>query len=509
MTGEPASDGASHARRAKEQATLYRFTDRLYRAGSLADVYEAALDAILSALRCDRASILLFDDAGVMRFIASRGLSAAYQKAVDGHAPWRPGDRHPEPIFVDDIDAADEPDALKAIVKAEGIRALGFVPLTANGVVIGKFMTYYDAPHVFSDDEVDLALIIARQLGFSIERERSEEARRLAEARLRRNEERLRQIIDSAREYAIITLDAEGRIASWNKGAERLLGYEQSEILGQSGEVFFRPEDRAAGIPDRELRAARADGRAANERWHVRKDGSCFWGSGVMLPVEDGAPDAFVKIFRDSTEERRAEERQRLLIAELNHRVKNTLAAVQSLADQTLKSAATPEAFASAFQARVLALAAAHDLLTREAWHGADMAEIAHTILQTWAEDGRASISGPSVRVSPKQALAVAMAFNELMTNAVKHGALSVPHGRVSLSWTRGSGCEIQWVERGGPTVSPPKRQGFGLRVLGRALTAELGKPVELRFEPAGVRCSIHLDPEPGVLPTRTPPADG
>ena len=268
------------ARRADELAVLFRFTNSLYRAESLDDVYDATFEAILDGLRCERASILLFDDTSVMRFIAWRGLSEAYRRAVDGHAPWKPGDRGAAPIFVGDIDVSAESEALKATVRAEGIRALAFIPLTSNGAVIGKFMTYYGARHDFTENETELALTIARQLGFSIERNRAEEARRIAEAGLRRNRNRLRLILDSAREYAIITFDGDGRIASWNSGAERLLGYERSEILGQPGGIFFTGEDRAADVPEQEMRTAREEGRATNERWHMRKDGTRFWGSG-------------------------------------------------------------------------------------------------------------------------------------------------------------------------------------------------------------------------------------
>jgi PAS domain S-box-containing protein len=483
----------SEIKRVSDLAILFRFTDALYRADSLADIYDATFEAIFSALKCRRASILRFDNAGVMRFVAWRGLSQAYRDAVDGHSPWKSGDTDAAPIFVNDIDSSGEDAGLIATIKAEDIRALAFIPLMSNNAVIGKFMTYDEAPHVFTQDEADLAVAISRQLGFAIDRHRAEEARRLAEAGLHRNEERLRQILDSAKEYAIITLDDVGRIASWNSGAERLLGYTKAEALGRSGDIFFTPEDRAAEAPEQEMRMAREEGRATNERWHMRKDGSRFWGSGVMLPVVDGGQDAYLKIFRNRTEEREADQRQKLLIGELNHRVKNTLATVQSIAGQTLKTAETPKAFATAFNNRILALASAHDLLTREVWEGAYIKDIATAVLRSWMEEGRVSISGPDARVTPKQALALSMAVNELMTNAIKHGALSVPDGRVTLTWACDKRCEVQWVESGGPPVSPPQREGFGLRVLNRALAAELGKPVKLEFERSGLRCSILL----------------
>jgi PAS domain S-box-containing protein len=169
---------ASLARRMDEQAAVYHFTDRLYRAGSQNDICEAALDAIMRALRCERASILLFDDAGIMRFAASRGLSETYRRAVEGHSPWTRDAKDPEPLCMEDVETAELPDSLKNTVRAEGIGALAFIPLVANGELIGKFMTYYRAPHVFSAAELDLAVTIARQLGFGLERQRAEEALR-------------------------------------------------------------------------------------------------------------------------------------------------------------------------------------------------------------------------------------------------------------------------------------------------------------------------------------------
>ena len=163
---------------------LYRFTDRLFRAQSLQDVCDAALDAIGGALGCERASILTFDDSGVMRFIAWRGLADNYRRAVEGHSPWSRDTKDPQPICLPDVDTADIPESLKATVKAESIGALAFVPLVAKGELVGKFMTYYDAPHVFGSAEIDLAVTIARQLGFSFERMRAEEGLREAQERL-------------------------------------------------------------------------------------------------------------------------------------------------------------------------------------------------------------------------------------------------------------------------------------------------------------------------------------
>ena len=175
---------ASAAECLSEHAALHKYTDRLYRAESEADVYNAALDAIREVLGCDRASILLFDASGVMKFVAWRGLSDGYRQAVEGHSPWTREATDPQPICVPDIDSADIDDALKATVKAEGIGALAFIPLVEQGELVGKFMTYYAASHAFTAAEIDFAITIARQLGFAVAKMRAEAARLCAEQEL-------------------------------------------------------------------------------------------------------------------------------------------------------------------------------------------------------------------------------------------------------------------------------------------------------------------------------------
>lgn len=166
-----------------ELAALYRFTDRLFRAQTLDDIYDAALGAIADALGCERASILRFDEARQMRFVAWRGLSEGYRRAVDGHTPWTFGQDDAEPILVSDILDTDEPEALKQVIAAEGVRALAFIPLSIGGGVVGKFMLYYARPRHFTEHEAELALTIARQLGFSLELIEEADQRRRAQTR--------------------------------------------------------------------------------------------------------------------------------------------------------------------------------------------------------------------------------------------------------------------------------------------------------------------------------------
>lgn len=164
------------AESARQKDALYQLADRLHRTASLDDVYAAAVEAIVTALQCERASILLLDEGGVMRFVGWRGLSDAYRKAVEGHSPWAPDAENPQPICVGHVETADLSDSLRAVVRAEGIGALAFIPLVSNGKLIGKFMAYFDSPHVFTDDQLELGRTIAHQLAFGINRQRAEEA---------------------------------------------------------------------------------------------------------------------------------------------------------------------------------------------------------------------------------------------------------------------------------------------------------------------------------------------
>jgi PAS domain S-box-containing protein len=174
----------------RRMEALYELTDRLQRTTSVEEVYETAMDAIAKAVGCERASILLFDGAGVMRFVASRGLSAAYRKAVEGHSPWGPGETNPRPFGIADIERAELSGELRVVIRSEGIAALAFIPLVSEQRLIGKFMVYFGAPHVFSDSDYDVALTIGHQVAFAVRRRQVEAERQRAEEALRENDRR-------------------------------------------------------------------------------------------------------------------------------------------------------------------------------------------------------------------------------------------------------------------------------------------------------------------------------
>jgi PAS domain S-box-containing protein len=180
---ETNTDITARKRAEQQQLALYQFAQLQHIATNVDEIYDASLDAILSAMDCHRASILLFDK-NVMRFVAWRGLSESYRKAVAGQSPWKSDAKGPKPICINEVDIADIPKPLKSIIRSEGIRAAAFIPLVSSRKLIGKFMIYYDAPHVFTDDELKLATTIATQLTQAIEHKRDEQALRDKETEL-------------------------------------------------------------------------------------------------------------------------------------------------------------------------------------------------------------------------------------------------------------------------------------------------------------------------------------
>jgi len=205
----------------------------------------------------------------------------------------------------------------------------------------------------------------------------------------------------------------------------------------------------------------------------------------------DGAVRGLNVVVEDITERKRAETRTRLLIDELNHRVKNTLAVVQNLARQSLRGADVPAAARQAFELRLLALAAAHDVLTQRQWDAAGLREVAMTAVG--AADARITLSGPEVAVGPDVAVALSLALHELTTNARKYGALSADGGAVEVSWALLPDDRVRlcWSEHGGPAVIAPVHRGFGARLLERAMDGATDGGATLTFAPTGVVCEL------------------
>ena len=601
------------------ETALYTFTDRLFRAEHYHEIHEAALDAIGVVLGCDRASILMLDAAGTMRFVAWRSLSDEYRRAVDGHSPWKPGDTDATPICIDNVETAgDLSEELKAVVRAERIAALAFIPVFAGKKIVGKFMAYYDVPHVFERSEVEACTAIARQLGFGLERLRAEEDTR-----------RLASIVDNSQD-AIISKNLDGIIQTWNRGAERIFGYTAEEVVGKSVTVLMPPEriNEEPGILARlrageridhyqtvrrhkdgtlldisltvspirdktgriiaaskiardisaqklaeealrdserrlqELLAAipaaiyttDAEGKItyyneaavdfAGRRPIVGSDEWCvswklYWPDGTPLPHDqcpmalslkenrpirgkeaiaerpdgsripfipfptplhdaDGKLIGAINMLVDVSERKQAETQQRVLMRELNHRVKNNMQMLQSLLFMASQQTQNSEArtVLGDVSKRIAAMAAAQGVL-----YGASSANNFNAVEFVDAVCQAAQQSfPPSVRIVREvaageldndHAMPLALILNELLTNAVKYGCSGGDAGQIRVGLANGNGFELH-VEDDGPgfDLQSVRDRSSGLKLV-QLLARQLRGQLVVSREPS--RCTIRF----------------
>jgi PAS domain S-box-containing protein len=289
----------------------------------------------------------------------------------------------------------------------------------------------------------------------------------------------------------------------------KLTGYEREDVLARCFNSLLAP-----GVTPESLAQIENafDGKSDidPEIHYRRKDGSEFWASLFMSPVRDEAGDVvqhFISLV-DLTRYKREQAQSKMLIDELNHRVKNTLSTVQSIALQALRNSTDPQVIRESIETRLFALSCSHDLLTRENWDSAGLLDLVKEALKPFgASNGRARrtiITGDNIRVSPKVALALGITFHELATNAVKYGAFSNEHGSIQIGWmieghTEGDRLIMHWEERGGPPATPPSRKGFGSRVIERGLVHELEARVTLEYRSPGVVCTIDLPAPQGA----------
>jgi PAS domain S-box-containing protein len=501
------ADGGREATRVAEE--LYRFTERLYRAETRNDVYEAALDIITRALGCRRASILLFDDAGVMRFAAWRDLSDGYRRALEGHSPWTRDVKDPQPVCIQDIQATNLPEFLYDTIKAEQIGALAFFPLVVNNGLVGKFMTYYDARHVFSDAELALSLTIARQLGFDLERRRAEEALRETQGQLQSELAALAErniqlaLAGKAARVGSYAYDIDTEIMQISEGYVAIHGFPEgtTKIARSACLAGVHPDD-----------IGRVE-QARREAFHARRreysvEYRIILSGGEMRWVEmrcfitydsNGRPHRVVGVSIDITERKRVEEQQGRLVAELDHRVKNVLATVQAVTAHTMQASTSMKQFAVALDGRIRSMGSTHELLSHRRWLGIPLMQLVERELAPYTTDSNMEIGGPEVTLSAEAAQTMAMVLHELVTNAAKYGALSVASGRVTIRWRlplnggASSRLVFTWRETGGPLVVPPRKSGYGMDVVRELVPYELGGTIDHVLAPEGARCQIEI----------------
>lgn len=331
-------------------------------------------------------------------------------------------------------------------------------------------------------------VIFAHQLGRSRRVEAASSEARVA------SERREQRLIDAVQDYAIYELDRDGRILTWNSGAERLKGWPANEIIGREYNILHTPEQRAAGTPGRELRIAAQTGRFHEEAPRMRKDGSVFIADVTLFPIRDdkGEVTGFVKVTRDITERKAGEEARALLSREVDHRAKNAMAVAQALVSMT--RASSVDQFAKLLSGRIAALARAHSLLSRSQWRGAALEQIIRDELAACAEENQIRLSGPDATIAADAVQPLSLIFHELATNAVKYGGLSRPSGHVDVRWqTAGELLNIDWQETGGPQTAPPTTSGFGSKLLRQLAERQLKAPLKIDWRPDGMHVELAL----------------
>ena len=299
-------------------------------------------------------------------------------------------------------------------------------------------------------------------------------------------EEGLQTILNGIGEgfYAV---DRDWRIILFNDEAARHFRRTPEEVLGRNLWEMF-PRARETGLGQLFLTTMQSRETVRSETESVIFRG--HWLAYRLFPLGDGIG----VVFRDITDRRHAEAQRDLLIKELEHRIKNTLTLVQSIADQTFRNSGLNSSATEIFAARLVSLSNVHAVLTQRSWDSADLHEIIVVAVgpHRTPENERFAMQGPILRLGPKAAVALSMAVHELCTNATKYGALSVEQGQVEIAWSVEQG-QFRWIwqERGGPAVAVPKQTGFGSRLIERLLADQLSGQVRMNYEPTGLVCTI------------------
>jgi PAS domain S-box-containing protein len=320
------------------------------------------------------------------------------------------------------------------------------------------------------------------------------------EAALRAREERRRATAENAA-VGIVEVDRNGHFVQVNEAQCRLTGHTREELLGRHFAHATRNDyrDQDLDLFERQVRGELEV--YTVEKPHVRTDGSVGWArvSSTAVRGPSGAFEYAVRVVEDISERKRSEERRMLLVNELNHRVKNTLATVQSLAWQTLQPGRPPEVAREQFQGRLLALSRTHNLLNDTGWQSARLVDVLRAELEPYEGPGgrRFALEGEAVALPPRAAVALGMVLHELATNAAKYGSLSSRDGRLTVRWRVDRGetstgtLRLEWLEADGPKVAHPAQQGFGSRLIKRLVEDELGGALTVDFHPEGLRATI------------------
>jgi PAS domain S-box-containing protein len=326
--------------------------------------------------------------------------------------------------------------------------------------------------------------------------------RKRAEIALQASEAKFAGILAIAGD-AIISIDGNHRITLFNEAAERLFGYSRGEMIGQSMDRLIPSRfhlahqqhiERFTSGPDMPRRMA--EHREVPGR---RKNGEEFPIEASISKVKIAGEWVCTVVLRDITERKHAEEHQRVLLAELDHRVKNVLATVSTIAARTMDASSSMQDFMASLDGRIRSMARTHELLSAAQWQGISVLELVRRELAPYATRGNTDMNGPAVMLKAEAGQAMGMVLHELATNAAKYGALSVQNGHVLIRWEQRlngyprPNLVLDWREVGGPSVVAPANSGFGTSTICDLIPYEFGGTVDLAFTPSGVRCHLEL----------------
>lgn len=492
-------DITSERRSAARQAALLQIGDDLLSGSGPSDYKMRALEILGETLELDRVGYARIDGAEENALTASAWTRTGTPPMPRSFDLARFGpDFVPAlrtgTLLVEDVALHPATSAGAQAFTALDVRSAAHVTVIENGRL--RVLLFLHDRRVRSWAEDDVAFIrevLNRAWSFS-ERMRTQTALVEAETRLR--------LAHEAADIGTFDLDLVNNELLWDARCKACFGLSDDAVVTYESTFLdgLHPDDRERVVSEVALAldpagtgefdsVYRTIGREDGKLRHVHASGQTV--------VRAGQTVRFVGAVRDVTEEKQAEERQLLLTRELQHRVKNTLAMVNALANQTLRRAANVQDGLAAFSARLIALSHAHDILTQTSWTSAPIGAIVAQSLESHRlEDGTRFVwSGPDIRLNAKQSLALALALHELATNAAKYGALSGDEGRVEIDWRIEGGSlprlVFEWRESGGPPVQAPSKRGFGSRLIEQSLAMEFGGEVQIDYHPSGVVCRI------------------
>jgi PAS domain S-box-containing protein len=485
-----ADAGSGHSLRLQEISIM------LIQEGNLAALYDRVLDAAIELMSADMGSMQTFHpEQRELRLLAWRGFhpeSAAFWQRVhlDSASTCGVALSEGHRVMVPDTEACDfmagtgDLDAYRR----SNIRAVQSTPLVSrSGRLLGMISTHWRKSHHPTERELRSLDVLARQAADLIERTQIEQRFRW-----------LASIVESS-DDAIIGKNIDGIITSWNNGAKHLFGYTADEVVDKPATILFPPDrhDEECSILERIKRGEQID---HYETIHHRKDGGAVNVSLTISPVKnaEGKIIGASKIARDITPRKRAEAREKVLMSELDHRVKNVLARVAMIAMSSRNGSGSIDEFVRSFNGRIQSMAAAHVLLSQKGWQGVGLESLVRNQLAPYAAAANIAVCGTELMLAPVAIQAMGMVLHELVTNAAKYGALSVPTGRVTVSWDRkrnGHAANLMFLWREFRATAPVAeiKSGYGTRLIRELVPHELGGTVDLSFAPEGVSCRIEF----------------